>query len=651
MQQTSRRRRVLTCIPCYTRKQKCNRQYPCSQCNRRRRPEECVYSPSRSLVSRARSSESAPNIRENEGLSNTSTLYEADHRTQTHRQHSVLAQSFGYFEDSTSNTMALLRECDINNQCDTGTGKKRILPQVELSMIRDLERMPHRKVIDFLIEYFVSDLDWMKQIIHPPSFLTRYQRWWTKDRPISVADFEFAVLIARVCSYTTQFLPSPFHTVDNICGLPLIDIRNTCSDIGDKLAEACLSVDWKGSVVRVQHILFAALKFSCEGRTDKFWEGLAFASREAQKAGIHTDTGMNGSDELEKEVQRRTLYSLYVLDSHLSRQLDRVPFLPDDMVNKALPQLRLVPDIASMENDSRAPETFTERLMQVQLGRFWRKLGSSGNSGYDPMDREQRYDRFCEEYLPALSPAFALEPDTKWDECLPKLLMQRQLLRIAIFDSVCWNFRPLLLLKASYTSSLPLYKQVLIQSQKKRLAMAALKVLEAVSTLHSMFGGSDTRFSAIIFNTFEAAVLLLRLCSHKDFPFDQGEHDDDILGLKFGGLTREKAMNAVEKALGRLQMLAKVSDMASTGARVITQLFIKALGENGGPESSISIWPIPSLEHPSGLSNMLGVSDNLGPWITSDPWSLDSTNEPLLVSPQNDVYSGAQLGPLELYMP
>ncbi|KAL4909242.1 hypothetical protein BDW74DRAFT_79038 [Aspergillus multicolor] len=376
----------------------------------------------------------------------------------------------------------------------------------------------------------------MKQVIHAPSFLSRYQQWWTKDRPLSVHDVEFAVLILRISAYAAQFLPSSCHTIDSIGGLFLADIRNTCSDVSYSLAQACLSLDWKGSLVRVQHNLYLALKYSCEGRTDKFWEGIAASSRAAQKAGIHAEapfSGSNNTHNLEREIERRTLCSLYVLDSHLSRQLDRVPFLPDNLVAEALPRLRLVPDIGT---DRTAPELFTERLMQVQLGRFWRSFGPRRNVEYDPLQNEQRYDKFCAEYLPTLPPAFALEPNTQWDTNERKLPMQRQLLHIAIFDSICWNFRPLLLLQPTQIASLAPYKQVLLQSQKRRLALAALKVLEAVTALHTMFGGSHTRFAAIIFNTFEAAVLLLGLCCHADFPFGHGEEDTVLLGVKTGSL-------------------------------------------------------------------------------------------------------------------
>lgn len=523
-------------------------------------------------------------------------------------------------------------------------------------------------MLDFLVQYFVSELNWyehfravkspsenpliepvirMKQVIHAPSFLARYQQWWTKGQPFTVADAEFAVLILRVGSYAAQFLPAPSHTVDRIGGLSLVDISNTCSEVGASLAQACLSLDWKGSLVRVQHTLFLALKFSCEGRTDRFWEGIASSSRAAQKAGIHTDAllpGADGGQNLESEIERRTLCSLYVLDSHLSRQLDRVPFLPDDLVAEALPQLRLVPDIGT---DASAPEVFTERLMQVQLGRFWRSFGPRRSVEYDPMQGEQRYEKFCAEYLPTVSPAFGLEPDTQWDARLPKLPMQRQLLHIAIFDSICWNFRPLMLLKPAQTARLAPYKQVLLQSQKRRLALAALAELDAVTTLHAMFGGSHTRFAAIIFNIFEAAVLLLGLCSHADFPFDQGDDNNVVLGVKAGRLTRGKALQAAEQALRRLQMLAEVSEMAASGARVVTQLLIKATQERT-PEPATPIGSSGSSDWPDPLLNLLGLDgDDARHWASAEhanPGLLSNSIPTISQIDSYSIFQGSQSG-------
>lgn len=49
-----------------------------------------------------------------------------------------------------------------------------------------------------------------------------------------------------------------------------------------------------------------------------FWEGIASASRAAQKAGVHTAAAEPGSgQEFDKEMQRRTFCNLYLLDRYV----------------------------------------------------------------------------------------------------------------------------------------------------------------------------------------------------------------------------------------------------------------------------------------------------------------------------------------------
>ncbi|KAL8791272.1 MAG: hypothetical protein Q9213_000229 [Squamulea squamosa] len=442
------------------------------------------------------------------------------------------------------------------------------------------------------------------------------RQWWLKDRPLSIADIEFAVLILRICLYAAQLLPSSLHDIDKISALSLPENRNVCTEVGNSLAKACLVLDWKGSLVRVQHLLFAAIKFSCEGRTDQFWEGIAAASQAAQKAGIQRDSSgpENDSWELEKEMRRRVFCSLYLLDSHLSRQLDRVPFLPDSLVADMLPRMHLVTNDSHPDVDSGAPELFTERLMQVQLARFWRRSGSGRNSEYDPMQAEQRYEQFCAEYLPSLPAAFALKPDTKWDNQI---------------------------------ASLAPYKQVLLRSQKKVLAIAALRELEAISALHAMFNGCNTRFGAIIFNTFEASVLLLTLCTHEDFPFDEEDNPGHILGLKVGRLTRKRFIQAAEKGLDRLQLLAGLSDMAEAGARTLAQLFIKVSRDVDSVSPEISGGP----SWNTSFSDLLEVNCDTGYPASWDFSNSSLVTEPLSMMAPEDSCAGLQSSSLDLVSP
>lgn len=157
----------------------------------------------------------------------------------------------------------------------------------------------------------------MEQAVHGPTFLARYQEWWATNDPLNANDVEFSVLILRICAYAAQFLPSPTNSVDTIRGRPLAEIRKTCNEVADNLAATCLSLDPKGSLVRVQHILYFSFKASCEGKWGSFWEGIISACSAALTAGIYTDASVQeyyGAQELEKEMNRRTFCVIYILD-------------------------------------------------------------------------------------------------------------------------------------------------------------------------------------------------------------------------------------------------------------------------------------------------------------------------------------------------
>ncbi|KAI0553961.1 hypothetical protein F4679DRAFT_391738 [Xylaria curta] len=241
-----------------------------------------------------------------------------------------------------------------------------------------------------------------------------------------------------------------------------------------------------------------------------FWAKLSCSVRVAQRIGVHLETSLWDGDtgQFEKEMSRRTFCSLYVLDSVLSFRMDHRSLFPDHLKAGNLPQMHLVPEA---EHSGDAPDVFTERVLQVKLVDFWRRQSLTTGPDYDVLAAQERYDKFVAEFLPSLPSVFCLEPDKRWDSRLPKLCLQRQILHMAIFDSLCYNFRPVLLQNPGQVELLPGYKQVLLSSHKKALAAAALKVLECSSLLHDMMGGLHNRYPGTIIPTFEAAVPLLWL--------------------------------------------------------------------------------------------------------------------------------------------
>lgn len=262
--------------------------------------------------------------------------------------------------------------------------------------------------------------------------------------------------------------------------------------------------------------------------------------------------------------------------------------------------------------DAEVPDVFTERLLRAQLARFMRnytpRRGPVLNiNKYDAAAAEERYEAFCSDFLPTIPPAFALaQPERRWDARLPTLPKKRQLLHIAVFGFLCWNFRTTLMQPAD--RYVPGYKQILISHGKRALAAAVLGLLESVSALHGLMGGSHTRFSGIIMPLFEGAVPLLCLYADPGFPGGRDEEREprpgsrsqslemamkrmssDPLGARLNSVTRAECMQAARGALATLQTLAEVSEMAQGGARTLARL-INTVDRNSS-SSGIDISP------------------------------------------------------------
>ncbi|KAK2038879.1 hypothetical protein LZ31DRAFT_429154, partial [Colletotrichum somersetense] len=570
---SSRKRIISSCMPCYTRKQKCNREYPCNHCTRRQRIDGCVYNPV--LSSNSATSSPAPHhvVEPRRGVDGPKKAPPLV----THPLRDDWCESFGYFQDSNSNTLALIQQASSpfpkTIRKSFPSSPPALGPEAASEVLRVTERMPDRHIIDFLVHFFATEICWVDQLVHVPWFLGKYQRWDAAKCTKLATDVEFSVLILRICSYALQFLPSPAYPLDRIRGELLADLRKACNDAADKAEAISTTADGRGSPIRVQHLAFLGLKYQAEGKMRAYAQTLGRAIRVAQNIGMDCNAvrTREGAGEVDREMARRIFCNLYIGDSLLSRQLDCPPFLPGRLTDGVRPQLQLLED----QSQQQRIDPFTERLLQARLADFWRSASPPSGVEYDAMAAEERYDKFCREFLPQLPPAFALaKPDESWDKQFPRLPLQRRLLHITIYDSLCWNFRPLLLRRPS---PLPAYKAVLLGFQKKTLAVAALRTLDSVGQLHALLGGRHTRLVCIVVSTFEAAVLLLSLLTDHSFPgepqrHDAPPHETDPLQEEIPKLTRFGCLQAVQGGLDRLKMLAEVSNMADLGARTLGQL-------------------------------------------------------------------------------
>ncbi|ORY72187.1 uncharacterized protein BCR38DRAFT_494240 [Pseudomassariella vexata] len=568
--------------------QQCDRQYPCNHCSKRRQMERCIYHShpdTRHLLKSPRSLDIDDSALPAEFVDSSfvlSTKSGVSPPGLGGQDLSPLAARYGYIESSTSNSLALIRKFGGNDYAPQNTCSQPLTGEDSEEVKSLIASMPRRHILDLLLQVFVSEISWIDQLIYPPWFLRQYRDLWEKGPTLCVADVEFLVLMLTVCSYATQFLPSPYYTLDRIDGISLSHIDNMCAEMAVCLSRITFRLDERGSWIRVQHVVFHALKCQMVGDMAMCLAALGSAVNTAQNDGMHRDEipPIPHMDYLQKEMRHRTYCYLYVWDSHLARLLDHVPLLPVAAAQRKWIHMRLfyaqVDEHSSggdAEAETDASDNYTERLLQARLENFWRNSEAAQAAEYNMMAADDRYYQFCDEFLAKLPASFRLQPDKTWDKRHPKLPLLRQMLHIAIYHSLCWSFRPLLWTLQD-TDRLPKFKQVLLYSQKRAMAVAALHVLDAVGTLHRFLGGSHSRIIGLIIPTFEAAALLVCLCLDVEFPEEYGGEPGPGKINRIDPL-RTSLIEAVQNALRRLRMLADVSSVAEVGAQSLEGLVAK----------------------------------------------------------------------------
>lgn len=179
-----------------------------------------------------------------------------------------------------------------------------------------LQSMPDRTATDLLIQHFLSDINWLYEMIYPTTFLENYNDWWSHSCQ-SMDDVEFAALILRLCSYSAQSLPSKNYTADTILGKPISTIREQCDVTATALSNIAVLKENPSSITRVHQLFYRACYLKNEGQMKESWKVLSEAIREAHELGIHLELQKGKgriTSEYDLEMGKRTYWNLWLWD-------------------------------------------------------------------------------------------------------------------------------------------------------------------------------------------------------------------------------------------------------------------------------------------------------------------------------------------------
>ena len=253
--------------------------------------------------------------------------------------------------------------------------------------------------------------------------------------------------------------------------------------------------------------------------------------------------------------------------------LGRWPLIPENHCTTTLPN----GIIGTQISDINAPNAFCERRLQIELTKIAFDLLTSdhGKPSSDPVIIDKHIRRLKEEFIYKLPPSFGLHAaDEKWDDELPNLKRQREMLRISVFVTMCSLLRPVIIQSPGEAHSLSASDRKLVAAHRASLIDVTIEMLESVGRLHLLMGGKHNRFFLLSFFTLEPAVLL-GMCLVN--PEAGKKEDRQSSSVSLGNLSADeyqwkRGRKIMAEAVARLRMLSEVSSIARTGVKVLEKL-------------------------------------------------------------------------------
>ncbi|KAJ6176154.1 hypothetical protein N7485_003068 [Penicillium canescens] len=327
---TRRGRKTTSCSQCHSRKQKCNRELPCSRCIQRGVPELCRWpdkdrdhgAPSQGAVSAA-----GDHTADNQGTE-LGQLYIARGAPSffgnSYFGHQVAARMI---QESAPDLppMSLLSSKDSLQSFRNDSGP--------FSQVWDLlGLLPRNKVtVDQLIERFLTEINWAIDTVHPETFRQQFAEFWGRKfgfDEIAGVDLRWLALLFIILAFSV-----------------LLDSPTTSSPEKRKESEeASLRFYWAArraivispsfhgeSLDLVRAGLMVTRYLLYTRQVAESWLTISFAMRMAQAQGMHIDGEKWGLSKKATETRRRLWSNLYMLDKTIALALGRPYAISDHM--------------------------------------------------------------------------------------------------------------------------------------------------------------------------------------------------------------------------------------------------------------------------------------------------------------------------------
>ncbi|PNY20651.1 Uncharacterized protein TCAP_07335 [Tolypocladium capitatum] len=531
------------CTECQRRKQKCDREWPCDRCQRRKIADECRYSYSNpppvaaSHDAKDKGKDKLPRVTQH--LSPATGRPDADPPAPEDPGFDALAAArlfatLGMEPQSESSKTTPEEDFAAIDSSPQIERVLKLLPQ-HRSMGKS-PRHAHK-----LMATFSHDVNYHYYIIYPLDFFRDYHIWWERRSKGHAITLQYTCLLATICACCVQHADNSMQQeLQRASGLDPDELSEQLHSAARELASVAPVGHYH--MLNVQRLLHSCYWYKAEARFLEAWHVLSTAILEARELNCHREPPAGTETEHQCEMRRRLWCILDTWDWQISSGLSRPKIIDRVDCDAELPSLTL---------EGFSPSPLLHMKMQSELTRRLVSRFSAPKNIINP-SQVREYQALIEDWVRQFPRVYDFDnPDTSKDSEYPWVFPHRYY----VYTMAC-----LLILNPIRHYMVKSYNWESPQEELSIRAVGVYYSLKLMKTLRSWVDkiySRDGRLHFIIFSIFDTAAILCTAII-KDHEHTLTEQD--------------KIMDSITDAVAMLAQLNTISKTSKTSYDLLERL-------------------------------------------------------------------------------
>ncbi|TVY66728.1 putative transcription factor sol4 [Fusarium oxysporum f. sp. cubense] len=537
------------CAECHRRKQKCNREWPCNHCQKRKVADKCRFI--QATTASSPSDGLTPNSDKKRSRSREDDVEPDD--SEPDEDDDVGLGAMGYAAGPLFESLTIDAKKDKKPLGELTWVHPSTCPQLKHA----IDVLPGRPQMDALVQSFFNNMNYHYYIIYPPTFLQEYQQWWERRNRNHSLSLQWTILLVMVCACATQHLDVEIK--------PIVEVE--LSEPAEKLTvEYHKAATELGRVIPVGHchllniqwMLHSIYWYKSEAKFVEAWHVIGAAVREAHELGLHRTAIAEGLSEFEREMRRRVWCILDCWDWQFASGLGRPTIIDHSDINVEPPSLTL-------EDFSPSPLLHMKLQSELvtQLAQRW---GAPKN--ITSASDIQEYKSMLEDWIRRFPAVYDVDnPDTSKDYKFPWIVYHRFYIHTMAYLMILNPMRAFMAQVYTRTSPADLL------AVRKDAVFYSLKNLDTTTRWADHASHRDARFHFIIFSLFDTAAVLSTAVI-KD--------QDDTIPRK------DEIVDSVDNAIRLLKRLKALSKTAKTSHDILVKMVQKMPRRSAPPRETVN---------------------------------------------------------------